>query len=95
MLTIEQIKSGVQSATIEFPIKRALLFGSYAEGTNTENSDVDLIVEFQTPAISLFTLAALKYRLQEELKTDVDIIHGPLVKGSILTVEKVVELYEQ
>ena len=28
-----------------FPIKKAILFGSYAKGTQTENSDIDLVID--------------------------------------------------
>jgi predicted nucleotidyltransferase len=70
-------------------------FGSYAEGAHTKTSDVDLIVEFLTPAVSLITLSSLKYRLEEELNTEVDIIHGPLKQDSFITLGKVVSVYEQ
>ena len=34
MLDIQEIKDGVQLAAQEYPIKKAELFGSYANGTN-------------------------------------------------------------
>lgn len=95
LLTLDQIKTGVQIAAQEFPIKKAFLFGSYAEGTHTNHSDVDILVEFLTPAISLLTLSSLKYRLQEELKIEVDIIHGPLEQNSLISLGKVISVYEQ
>ena len=30
-------------------LRRIGLFGSYAKGTHTEDSDIDIIVEFETP----------------------------------------------
>ena len=86
MLTIEKIRK-------EYPITKAELFGSYAEGTNHEKSDVDLLVEFVTSAVSLLTLNSLKYRLEELLDTEVDVIHGPVESGSMLEIGKVVNLY--
>ena len=93
MLTIPQITQAVKTVATEFNIKRVLLFGSYAEERNTPQSDVDLLVEFFLPAVSLFTLADIKNRLEELLSTDVDIIHAPLPKNSLINPEKVVEIY--
>ena len=50
MLSLEQITNAARIAAKEFPIKSVELFGSYAEGRAGERSDVDLLVEFDTPA---------------------------------------------
>ena len=94
MLDIGKIKDSINTVVREYPIKRVDLFGSYAEGTNHETSDVDLLVEFVTASISLLTLNALKYRLEELYNTEVDVIHAPLDKDSMITLGKVVPLYE-
>ena len=73
---------------------RAELFGSYANGTNRPDSDVDLLLEFKSPRISLLTLSAIKYRLEDILKTDVDVIHGPLPSDSMIVIDRKVALYE-
>ena len=93
MLTIEQIKNAGRVVAGEFPIKKIMLFGSYADGTNTKASDVDLLIEFKEDAVSLFTLTAVKYRIEELLDTDVDIIHAPLDDEAMIKPEKVVEIY--
>lgn len=93
MLTIPQIAQAVKTVAKEFNIKRVSLFGSYAEERNTPQSDVDLLVEFFLPAVSLFTLADIKNRLEELLSVDVDIIHAPLPQNSLINPEKVVEIY--
>ncbi|WP_312811344.1 nucleotidyltransferase domain-containing protein [Sedimentibacter sp.] len=95
MITIEQIKSEIQEAAKEYDIKKVELFGSYAEGTHTDTSDIDILVEFVTPAISLLTLAALKYKLEKKLNKEVDIVHGPLENDSLLNLKKVISIYEQ
>ena len=92
MLDIQKIKDGVQLAAQEYPIKKAELFGSYANGTNRPDSDVDLLLEFKS--ISLLTLSAIKYRLEDILKTDVDVIHGPLPSDSMIVIDRKVALYE-
>ena len=93
MLTMQQIADSVQIASKEYPLRKVELFGSYADGRNTPQSDVDLLVEFVQPQISLLTLSALKFRMEELLGTNVDIIHGPLPEGSLLEVDRRIPLY--
>ena len=76
----------------EYSIKSIILFGSRAEGTNTPDSDVDLIIEFLIP-VSLITLAQLKIQMEEVLGLDVDIVHGPVSENDILEIGKEIVLY--
>lgn len=92
MLTLNQIIYAAEMAAKEYPIKQIDLFGSYANGTNTAESDVDLLVEFTKP-ITLIILCSLKNRMEELLNTCVDIIHAPIPKGSLIELDKVVTLY--
>ena len=94
MLTIDEIKEGINIVVNEYPIKKVDLFGSYANGTNHGKSDVDLLVEFITTSISLLTLNALKYRLEEIYDIEVDVIHAPLDDDAMIEIGKVVPLYE-
>lgn len=93
MVTINEIFAAAKTVAKEYPIKCIDLFGSYAEGRNTVNSDVDLLVEFETEAVSLLTICSLKNRLEELLNTSVDVVHAPIPENSILEVGKVVQLY--
>ena len=45
-MTTNDIKKAVVTFVDKYSIKSIVLFGSRAAGTNTANSDVDLIVEF-------------------------------------------------
>lgn len=91
-MTNDIIKEKVLSIVGEYPVKRIVLFGSRAEETNRENSDVDLIMEFSTP-ISLFVLSDIKIRLEEILGVSVDLIHGPIRDGDLIEIGKEIELY--
>ena len=93
MLTHEEICKAVSEIAAEFPIKQVLYFGSYAEGRQTEASDLDLLVEFQRPAVSLFMLAAIKNSLEDLLKISVDVVHAPVPQNSLLEIGKVVQVY--
>ena len=76
----------------EYSIKSIILFGSRAEGTNTPDSDVDLILEFLVP-VSLVTLSQLKIQMEEVLGLNVDIVHGPISDNDILEIGKEIVLY--
>lgn len=93
MLTIEEIRKIVEKVAPKYKIKKVTLFGSRATKNFRENSDVDLIVEFETKTISLFKLASLMNELEEKFGVGVDIIHGPLKKDSMLEIEKEIKIY--
>ncbi len=93
MLTIDNIVYAAATVAKEFPVQKIFLFGSYAENTQTEQSDVDFLVEFKDSAVSLLMLSALKNRMQELLNTEVDIIRIPLPKNALIEPGKVVEVY--
>ncbi|MCD8020180.1 MAG: nucleotidyltransferase domain-containing protein [Clostridiales bacterium] len=69
-----------------------VLFGSRADGSNRNDSDVDLIMEFSSP-VSLITLCEIKYRLQDMFGVDVDVLHGPIRETDMIEVDKEIELY--
>ncbi len=95
MLTIEQIKNSAEEIALRYPVKRISLFGSFADGSATEKSDVDLLIEFSSPSVSLFLLSEIKIELESKLKADVDLIHAPIEEGSVLKINEVVDIYEQ
>ncbi len=49
------------------------LFGSYARNEDNENSDIDILIDFNGK-ISLFDLGGIKYDLTEILNRPVDIL---------------------
>ena len=82
-MTIAEIQKRILAAVQDYPIHKIILFGSRAEGTNREDSDVDLIIEFSAP-VTLLTLSGLQLKLEEALQLDVDIVHGPLQPTDLL-----------
>ena len=55
-----------------YSIKRVGCFGSVARGEEREDSDIDIVVEFNKP--DLFNLIAIKQDLKEYFKRDVDVV---------------------
>ena len=57
------------------PVVKAWLFGSYARGEETKDSDVDLLVVYDKNArISLFTIAHMMGDLEDRLNRKVDLV---------------------
>ena len=92
MFEQKKLEKAILEIAKKYPIKRVTLFGSRAAGTNRENSDIDLIMEFSA-SITLFTLSAIKLQLEEWLQLSVDIVHGPLRDTDMLEIEHEVEIY--
>jgi predicted nucleotidyltransferase len=93
MLSHEDIQKAVSDAATRFPLKKVAYFGSYADGRASEASDLDLLVEFTAPQVSLFMIAALKHSLEDELNLPVDVIHAPIPEGAIIEISRAVPVY--
>jgi len=94
MLNIETIQSAVHEAASHYPVKRVELFGSYANGTATEKSDVDLLVEFKESPISVLKICGFQQTVIDLLSMHVDVVELPLQKTSGLLIDKKVCVYE-
>lgn len=92
MPTEETIRNVVHDLKSTYALRTVSIFGSYAEGRATANSDLDLLVEFDHPTVSLIKLNALKYDLEDALGLPVDVIHAPLPANSMIQPGKVVRV---
>jgi len=93
MLTHEKICSAVAKMAEVHPIRRVSYFGSYADSRATSESDLDLLIEFHKPRISLFVLSAIKLDLEDLLNVSVDVIHAPLSQDSVIEPKEMVLAY--
>lgn len=58
------------------PVVKAWLFGSYARGEETDNSDIDILVSFDKDAkVSLLRHAAMLVDLEDLLRRPVDLVN--------------------
>jgi uncharacterized protein len=71
-------------------VSKAAIFGSIADGTDRDTSDLDLLVEFKGEK-SLLDLVSLKLDLEEEIQRKVDVMTyqsiNPLIKEKVLKQE--------
>jgi len=84
---IEKYKEKILAKLKEHEVKRASLFGSIVREEMTDESDIDILIEFKGTK-SLLDLARLKIELEDLLKCKVDILTynslHPLLKNQIL-----------
>jgi len=71
ILTMDEIKRACRKVLDEYSVKYCILFGSYAKGTPTETSDVDLLISTPVTGIMFYDLIE---SVREELKKKVDIL---------------------
>lgn len=69
---IEILRKEMPYCVSEYGVKRIGLFGSYANGTPTKGSDIDILVEFEKP-IGLKFMEFAEY-IEGLLGTTVDIL---------------------
>ena len=73
--TFEEIKAITKPIFKRYKIKKAYLFGSYARGEATVDSDVDImIVKENSSIVTLLNLAEFETELQDTLKKNVDVV---------------------
>ncbi|MBQ8655850.1 MAG: nucleotidyltransferase family protein [Prevotella sp.] len=72
------------------PVLKAWLFGSFARGEETQNSDVDILVEFdRTSPIGLLAYIRMHRELEERLGRKVDLVEeGTLRPAAQMTANR-------
>ena len=89
-----ELKNFIKEISNKYNLKKVILFGSRANGTNRDNSDIDLMVEYNTPTVSIFTTVGLMQEIQEKFNVPVDIVRYPLKnRGIKLRIDKEEVLY--
>ena len=71
VLTVDQIVKTCKEILDAYQVEYCYLFGSYAKGTATERSDVDLLVSTETTGLRFYEMAE---RLRESLHKKVDLL---------------------
>ena len=76
MLSVEDIQQKIMPICLEYGIKKAYLFGSYARGEADEKSDVDIRIEKgdNNKLKSLIQVSGFRRKLEEALLKKVDLI---------------------
>jgi uncharacterized protein len=87
----KEIKTKIIPILKQSGVKRAGIFGSYARGEQTKNSDIDILIEVKGRKFSLFDLSGLELELERKLRKKVDLLTykgiDPYLKKKILEEE--------
>jgi len=87
MLTVEEIRTRLATVFETEPIYKAILFGSYARGEATEDSDVDIVIDSRGYLLNMNFFGVL-HDITELLEKKVDLIELAEVKeGSPILAE--------
>lgn len=80
-MTIHQIQTVLIDYFRDKPVKTVYLFGSYARREADENSDIDLLVDYDNSQkkISFFDVIRLKIGLEEKLNRRVELVEEKLI----------------
>ena len=98
VLALSGIMQSVAQVAPLYDVKKVTLFGSYANGRQTTESDIDLLVEFdenrQKP-VTLFTVIGMKQDIEDLTGKSVDLVSCPIPEDSFLEIDKEILLYEK
>ena len=81
-MEVTEIKEKVVPVLRSAGVLRAALFGSAARGEATKESDVDILVSLPK-GTSLFDFVALKLKLEDVLRTKVDLVEYASIKSDL------------
>ena len=76
---LDQIKATAIPILKGAGVTKSSLFGSYVRGEETEQSDIDILVDFPKTK-SLFDFIGLKLELEESLQRKVDLVEYDTIK---------------
>jgi predicted nucleotidyltransferase len=85
LTTLQHLKEEVED---RYPVKKIGVFGSVARDEQTEESDIDLLVEFSRP-VGFVTFMRLEHFLSERLGRPVDLVTTdslkPVIRQDVLS----------
>jgi len=94
--SIEQLRDIISNVATEYGVQKVALFGSYSNGTQTPDSDIDLIID-KGEIKGLFAFNSFVNSLRDKLDKDVDVMTYSSLDRSLIKdyVQNEVVLYEQ
>jgi uncharacterized protein len=82
-VTLQDIREIVQQIVERFRPEKVILFGSYAHGTPTPESDVDLLVVMETSEQTLHAAARISAAIDHPFPLDILVFRPSELKASL------------
>jgi predicted nucleotidyltransferase len=79
---IQVLRSVTEESLLRYKAQIRGIFGSVARGDESENSDIDVLVDF-TEKADLFDFVGLALFLEEKLQRKVDVVPSDTIKSEI------------
>ena len=79
---VTKLKELRPTLTARYKVKEISLFGSFVRGEQAENSDVDLLTEFDDNA-DIFDLIGLELYLEDTFKRPVDVVPKQALRAEL------------
>lgn len=97
MRSLDEIEQSIRGVLISYGATSAAVFGSYAKGTATEASDLDLIVELPSH-LDLLDVIHIENQLSDQLGIKVEIASeasiDPYIKEEVMRTRHPIVLFE-
>lgn len=77
---VSEIKKNEEIIRKKFKVREIGVFGSVVRGEETEKSDIDIIVEFESEGKNFDNYMELKFFLEELLGASVDLVSKSAIK---------------
>ena len=82
---LDTLSQNLSDLAVNFYIERIGIFGSYATGRQTEESDIDFVVQFRSECPNLFDVKCnLKEYLSSLFGKDVDVANIKFIKPFVM-----------
>lgn len=82
---LDTLSQNISDLSVKYYIDRIGIFGSYATGRQTEESDIDFVVQFRSDCPNLFDVKCnLKEYLRSLFGKDVDVANLKYIKSFIM-----------
>jgi predicted nucleotidyltransferase len=82
-----QLRGMIDELRLRYHVKKIGILGSYSDGTQTDKSDLDLVVEFEQP-IGMLAFVHLRAMIADRLGIPVDLVTPdglhPLIRDEVM-----------
>jgi predicted nucleotidyltransferase len=92
MLSEKTIRERVAPIAEKYDVAHIDIFGSYANGNATPESDVDFLVEFSAAVPSIFKVMGFREEVTRSLGVNIDVVTLPLTDPKRLSIDNCVRI---